>query len=374
MIIIVNLLIDIGGTYVRLAKESEGKLYDFKKVEYKHGSAFHSIVLDYMDGEAIDTVCLSVAGPVNSNVVKLTNSDTTIDLDKLKENLGARNAVAMNDLVAFGWYASTLSNSKTIACIGMGTGFGLAFVSNAEVPIVYPSEYGHRLAIYDRNFALFKFLDIIEENPSVEFFLSGSGIAKQFTYKIYSIANRIQNSMSQEMVIDSILRNLLVNSTAYTELVMNLAEIMGSEWLKDTGKRGLEHNEKILAMQEILNHFIFLLQKDGGLGAPLMQVTSSDELAEISMKLVDNLVKNLKEELANIMLSYLPEKIYVTGGFAARFDWEKIRHSYNENPPLRHDKIVGQYAPINIVHVNDNYASIKGLQQYLRFLADNANL
>src|SRR5690348_10404233 len=99
-----TLTADIGGTHARFTRGGampQGKPVELKSGDYPNADELVATALDRLgaDGRGSDLV-LSLAGPVRSGKVKLTNLGWDIDAEALKHRFGFRQVALLNDLEA----------------------------------------------------------------------------------------------------------------------------------------------------------------------------------------------------------------------------------------------------------------------------------
>ena len=196
-----SLVADIGGTNTRVALAdgptvATDSVRRFKNAE--HDGIGH-VIARYIDEnghdrDAIDGVCVAMAGPVHDGVGTLTNLDWRIDKSVLAEALTASKVAVLNDLQAQGHAIGHIAEADldvllpqpevpaTAAklVIGLGTGFNACPVFDTSAGrFVPPSEAGHvslPAAIPELHAILDK-LEDAEGYPSVEEALSGRGVS-----------------------------------------------------------------------------------------------------------------------------------------------------------------------------------------------------
>lgn len=151
---------DIGATKTTLALfGSARRPLQEQTYRNKKFTSFHELLSLFV--QTVDTcphqACFGVAGPVRNNHVHMTNLDWTIDGHQLADQLGIREVLLVNDLVATTAGALTLpasslealnrgtpTNGGTVAVIAPGTGLGEAFAAQTSQGFcVLPSEGGH---------------------------------------------------------------------------------------------------------------------------------------------------------------------------------------------------------------------------------------
>jgi glucokinase len=193
-------LADIGGTNARFALARDGEIL--------HGA--HLAVADYPGPrEALDAflagtgplpaprrAALAVAGPVEGETARLTNSPWRVAAAELQSSFGFDQVILVNDFAAVAWAVPRLGAGDLVsigagharaqapvAVIGPGTGLGVAGLIQAESgPVVLVTEGGHvTMAPADEREA-----DILASlrrrygHVSAERVLSGDGLVNLF--------------------------------------------------------------------------------------------------------------------------------------------------------------------------------------------------
>jgi glucokinase len=185
---------DIGGTNARFAiAEPDRHPHDERKLPIARYAGLVEAVEDYLSGApVVDEAVLAVAGPVLGDEVIFTNSAWRFSIDDVRQRLGLRRLIVINDLVAQAFSVAALSPDEIgsvksgtrdpkqpTLVIGPGTGLGAAFLlNNAGTPVGIPSEAGHAtFAPIDRVQAeILSHLQDQHRHISVERLLSGSGL------------------------------------------------------------------------------------------------------------------------------------------------------------------------------------------------------
>src|SRR3990167_358403 len=200
----VSLVIDIGGTYSRLAIMNQDHQIDHKQtyINYTHAS-FTDIINKYLNTYKKDLndcqrCCIAVAGPVKKGYAKLTNINWELKTEKLLQDLPFKQIKLLNDFHALGYciplltaedlltlQAGKRSHHHVKVIVGAGTGLGVAHIKQKPTTLeVYPSEGGHIdfAPINQCQIALLQFLMDKYEHVSVEHILSGHGIEHIFEF------------------------------------------------------------------------------------------------------------------------------------------------------------------------------------------------
>lgn len=188
---------DVGGTKTNLAlfKITDTNLETIDEQSFQTNDydsfidLFHTFYVDKPNN--IDVICLSVAGPVISNVAQGTNFPWIIDGEKISEKLKVKSVFVINDLVAnaYGLAALHENDFETLitgenltgnaAIISPGTGLGEAGLFwDGEQYHPFGTEGGHcSFSPQERlDFELYSFLHQKYGDVSWERILSGQGI------------------------------------------------------------------------------------------------------------------------------------------------------------------------------------------------------
>lgn len=185
---------DIGGTNARFAIAEPGKYpHDVRKLPAAQYPGLVEAAQDYLSGAPmVEEAVLAVAGPVLADEVRFSNSAWRFSIADVRQRLGLRKLVVINDLVAQALSvaalqpdeissikAGTRDSAQPTLVIGPGTGLGVAFLLNKAGTLVgLPSEAGHAtFAPMDRVQAeILSRLQGQYRHVSAERLLSGSGL------------------------------------------------------------------------------------------------------------------------------------------------------------------------------------------------------
>jgi glucokinase len=156
-----SILLDIGGTNLRIYRAEAGcvDLETVTAAAHKGDTGtLLSLVRNAARAGGVDGVAVSVAAPVGSASVSLTNSDLRIDLQQICDAAQARVGVICNDLGAAGYglpYCGPdrlhtiagpqpMREQEVSVVLGLGTGLGTATcIGSGAQRIVVPGEGGH---------------------------------------------------------------------------------------------------------------------------------------------------------------------------------------------------------------------------------------
>ncbi|MGK7907273.1 MAG: glucokinase [Synechococcus sp.] len=150
------------------------------------------------DFSSIGAACFGIAGPVVSNVSKLTNLGWTLSGDRLQRELEISKVELVNDFAAIGYGVTALENSDIftlqagfpvergpIAVLGAGTGLGEAYLTWQGTHYqVYATEGGHTSFAprSEQQEQLLEYLLQKHDRVSVERVVSGQGIVAIYQF------------------------------------------------------------------------------------------------------------------------------------------------------------------------------------------------
>lgn len=193
---------DIGGTNARfsLLNDAASETKDVAIVQTANyptiDAAIEDAVLSKAPVKPLSTI-LAVAGPINGDVIPLTNCPWVVRPNDLIANLGFEDVVVINDFEAQALAVATLdgenqvqvgrgepkaSHSKVV--LGPGTGLGVAGLVHAlDAWIPVPGEGGHvdLGPRSTRDFEIFPHIERIEGRVSAEQILCGRGLLGLYT-------------------------------------------------------------------------------------------------------------------------------------------------------------------------------------------------
>ena len=220
---------DIGGTTSRFAVYDEQyNVAEYEEIKTKNITNFQDTLRNIFDnvskkGYIIEKISLGVAGPVNKEKITLTNTDLTIDMQRIRM-LPVKEIYVLNDVEAYGYGVTTIKdvthitgpkNTKgTKAVLTVGTGVGKAIITNQNPPLVLPSEGGHIEPPYT-------FMNIIKKQQeilgtaqvTIEDILGGKNIThinKAMTGNTTSIKKIFRNEEYKET--KEVLENILIST------------------------------------------------------------------------------------------------------------------------------------------------------------------
>jgi glucokinase len=195
---------DIGGTKTLLAlfEKNGDPRHPVAEAEF-HSADFATLdlmVRKFLDqqGRSADHACFDVAGPVFGGHAHLTNLPWELDEGALRQSLGMRRVMLLNDLQAIAHAVPSLKDDEhrelnagkanphaPIAVVAPGTGLGEAFlIWQGDHYTACASEGGHAsfAPTDDRQIGLLRSLAARYGHVSVERVCSGPGIANIYDY------------------------------------------------------------------------------------------------------------------------------------------------------------------------------------------------
>src|SRR5271166_5529723 len=195
---------DIGGTKTLLAlyAPASGGRQPVAEAEFHSGSypGLDTIAREFLtrQNQIAEYACFDVAGPVIGGRAHLTNLPWDMDEAALRQSLGLRRVILLNDLKAIAYAVPRLQPTELhcinagraepngpIAVVAPGTGLGEAFlVWNGSAYIACSSEGGHAsfAPTDERQMGLRRYLAERFGHVSCERVCSGLGIANIYDY------------------------------------------------------------------------------------------------------------------------------------------------------------------------------------------------
>lgn len=189
---------DVGGTNCRLAMASAGGILPGTLRRYNNDewTQFDEIAADFLSktqGTPLEIV-IAVAGPVHSDVAKLTNRGWTIGAKALSRRFAVSSVHLLNDLTALGHAVPHLNSKDSFSLkqggsepsdiaqslvVGIGTGFNVSPVMQIRDRVICPiAEAGHVSLPHSIAIAL-EALDVAADAfPTIEHLFSGRGLSK----------------------------------------------------------------------------------------------------------------------------------------------------------------------------------------------------
>ncbi len=190
-----RLVADAGGTNVRFAiADEEGRLDRVQIFQVAAFPTFLDALSAYRSAAGglseIKTCAVAAAGPVDGDIVKLTNNAWVVDRAKVSALMGGMPVALVNDLeavaaalphltsddlTAIGTPAPVRPERRTMLAVNVGTGFGAASAIWRDGRwYTCPSEAGHMTLVTVGSVEA----SALPTDTSVESVLSGSGLAR----------------------------------------------------------------------------------------------------------------------------------------------------------------------------------------------------
>jgi glucokinase len=188
-----RLVADVGGTNVRFAiADAAGALDRVKIFKTADFPTFPDALSTYRSDTGvrreIDACAIAAAGPVDGNVIKLTNNAWVVDGAEISAMMNGTPVAVVNDLEAvaaalphltpvdlttIGSIAPVRPERRTMIAVNVGTGFGAASAIRRDGRwYTCPTEAGHM------TLGAVEGVATLSADASVEDVLSGSGLAR----------------------------------------------------------------------------------------------------------------------------------------------------------------------------------------------------
>ncbi|PIE00389.1 MAG: glucokinase [Thiothrix nivea] len=213
--ILKRLVMDIGGTNIRLGLLPEGSLSPRHIVSYKVKSfpGLAEVVVEYLQqspAHQLEEASVALAGPVDGDLLQLTNHGWQFSVAEIRQRFSLQRLKVINDftalalslphlkpeqLVQFG--GGTAADNGTIALLGPGTGLGVSGLVRTAAGF-YPlsGEGGHVSlgARTARELAIFSVFRDQYGHMSAERLVSGTGITE-----FYQVICRLDGVVADEL-------------------------------------------------------------------------------------------------------------------------------------------------------------------------------
>ncbi len=153
-----RLIGDVGGTNARFAlAEPGGVPEDERHLLVQDFPDLGSAIEAYLDGRSVDQAVVAVATPVETDVIKFTNSPWAFSIAELQGRLGLQRLAVINDFVAQALAmpqltpdeleqmgTGTATAGRAVGVLGPGTGLGVsALLPGKSGWTALPTEGGH---------------------------------------------------------------------------------------------------------------------------------------------------------------------------------------------------------------------------------------
>ncbi|MCY4357532.1 MAG: glucokinase [Gammaproteobacteria bacterium] len=237
------LVADIGGTHIRLAQCRGTTLMAIEKYRCADFSGLPEAIDRYLRSRSlgsIDSACLAVAAPLDSDEIIMTNNEWRFSISAIQQQFELTRVVVVNDFEAIACAIPQLPDSDrwqlggveadpsgNIAVLGPGTGLGVKhLIATGKSWKVLAGEGGHvDFAPVDNNdLALWCFLHDRGQPIAMEDILSGRGLVN--IYQCIVARKKGQASFDDP---ETILRQGLSRaSSECTEAIYQFMNILGS--------------------------------------------------------------------------------------------------------------------------------------------------
>jgi glucokinase len=194
-----RLLADIGGTFARFAVEvAPGDFRHTASLRCAEHADFHAAVSAYLAAlppdkvPAMDDAAIAIANPVDGDHVRMTNYHWQFSIEAMRQRLGLRTLVVVNDFTALAMALPRLTSAQrrqvgggvaaersVVGVLGAGTGLGVSgLIPIADGHVALGTEGGHtNFAPRDeREIAILRFALREYRHVSFERLLSGPGL------------------------------------------------------------------------------------------------------------------------------------------------------------------------------------------------------
>ena len=251
--VLVLILADVGGTNARFAISAQGdpalthishlRCADFVGFEDAFERFLNALPSDKQHGS--HSLSLAAAGPVNEQIVDISNSHWRFEKQRLLDRLGLDKLLVINDFTA-----QALAQSETTECdrtqlldgvedasapmlvIGPGTGLGVsALIPVVDGPLPIEGEGGNiRFAPQSESeWELFAFMKQRTDHVVVEHFVSGPGLENIHSFLAQASGTKL--SLSAEMITNLAFREAGICRDAVSMMIGILGATMADQVL-----------------------------------------------------------------------------------------------------------------------------------------------
>jgi len=196
-----RLIADIGGTYARFALETApGAFEHAASLRCAEHADFHAAVSAYMatlPPLGIEHAAVAIANPVEGDQVRMTNYHWQFSIEQMRERLGLRTLVVVNDFTALALALPRLLPSQrrqvgggspvarsVVGLIGAGSGLGVSgLIPAGEGWVALGTEGGHASFSPrdEREIDILRYAMTLHPHVSFERLVSGPGL--ELTYR-----------------------------------------------------------------------------------------------------------------------------------------------------------------------------------------------
>jgi glucokinase len=194
-----RLLADIGGTFARFALEvAPGEFRHAASLRCAEHADFEAAIGSYLaglpagDAARIEHAATAIAYPVEGDQVRMTNYHWQFSIEAMRQKLGLRTLVVVNDFTALAMALPRLSPSQrrqvgggeaiersVVGLIGAGSGLGVSgLIPAADGHVALGTEGGHTAFAPrdEREIAILRHAQRLFDHVSFERLLSGPGL------------------------------------------------------------------------------------------------------------------------------------------------------------------------------------------------------
>ncbi len=216
------LVADIGGTNARFAIYSPsgsegGKLVDHARFSCSDFDSLSAVLKAYLEqnGRTVDGACISIAAPVDTDQIRMTNLDWTFSVDQFKRDHGLKEFWVINDATA-GALATTCAAPSQLEIIKSGevddhavrinlipgTGFGVGGIiprNGNWIPIQGEGGHATLAAVAEEEFAVLRHITSQIGRAINDRVLSGPGMLNLYQALAAVRGQPAQDFNAQEM-------------------------------------------------------------------------------------------------------------------------------------------------------------------------------
>lgn len=189
---------DIGGTKTLLRLSRGGAILREQRFESAAYPDLQAMLAGFLDGDAPQSACFGVAGPVQGRQARVTNLPWSVDADEIAARFGMARVALINDFQAVAYGIEMLGADDLLtlqagqsaphaprAVIGAGTGLGEGYLTWQDDHYhAWPSEGSHAdfAPADERQAALWHWLKQRHEHVSWERVVSGPGLVAIYDF------------------------------------------------------------------------------------------------------------------------------------------------------------------------------------------------
>ncbi|PKI16487.1 glucokinase [Colwellia sp. 12G3] len=246
----VNLVADIGGTNIRLARsDSSNTLIDIETYQCCDFSCLLDVIQCYLTEKKITAAsinaCLAIACPVDTDIISMTNLPWQFSQTELKKALKLNKLILINDYTAIAMAIPMLTDeqkvkigggkalsNKAIAVCGPGTGLGVAnLLPIANKWYCFGGEGGHvdYAAIGDTEIKTLQYIQSVKPRVSYEQLLSGYGLEQIYQALLSIHHGDVLTKPTTQLTAKEISTKALDNTCSFCHQALDLfCKVLGS--------------------------------------------------------------------------------------------------------------------------------------------------